>query len=228
MGLIKVPQSQYKYLTLLAMMYVTFMVAGTTVAYKMIQLGPFVATSASLIFPATFTLGGVISEVYGYVLAKRLVWQAMFCGILFAALVNLIVLLPGADGWTGEAAFQQILGNSLRFALAGTVGSLLGSMVNVYIISRWKVLVKGKYFALRSLGASTIGEFILVLITTFLAFVHTVPTPMLIKIFLFAYFSKVVYSLLLVWPAALITVILKKLEQIDIYDNYHTITPEQQ
>ncbi len=212
-------RQQYKYFYLLAMIYTTIMVAATTVAYKVVQIGPFIATSASVVFPVTFTLGGIISEVYGYEISKKLVFSSIFCGLLFAVIVNSCIYLPSPPNWQGQAAFTTTLGHTLRFAVSGTIGSLVGSYINIFSVTRWKALMKGKYFPLRSFGASTIGEFCLVLITTLLSFLGTLPTNMVFKMFLFAYVSKILYSLLLLWPAAIVAIMLKKSEGIDIFDN---------
>lgn len=220
-------KQQYKYFYLLAMIYTTIMVAATTVAYKVVEIGAFAATSASLIFPMTFTLGSIISEVYGYEISKKLIFASMFCGLLFAAIVNSCIYLPSPAEWSGQAAFTATLGHTFRFAVAGTLGSLIGSYVNVFAVTRWKALLKGKWFPLRSFGASTIGEFFLVSITTLLSFWGTLPDHMVFKMFLFAYFSKILYSSLLLWPAAIAAAALKKLEGIDVFDNRKESAQEQ-
>ncbi len=212
-------KKQYKYLSFLAMVYVTIMVSATTVAYKIVQIGPFTATCASIIFPFTFTLGGIISEVYGYKVSRRLIFSSIFCGLLFAAIINGCIYLPSPTDWNGQPAFKTTLGNAFRFAVSGTIGSLLSGYINIYAVTHWKVLLKGKYFAFRSFGASTIGEFVLVSLTTFLSFIGTLPTNMVFKMFLFAYLSKIFYSLTLLWPATMVAIILKKVENVDIFDN---------
>lgn len=212
-------QREYSYLNFLAILNLTVLVSASTVAYKIVQIGPFTATCSSLIFPVTFMLTGIISEVYGYDLSRRLLTETFFCGLVFAAIVNFCVYLPSPLDWHGQTSFFDVLGHTFRFSVAGTVGSIVGSHVNVFAVTRWKALLKGRYFILRILGASSIGQFFLVLITTFSAFLGMMPTEVVVRMFWFAFFSKIVYALVLLWPAALIVVLLKRHESVDVYDN---------
>ena len=212
------PKTQYKYYTLLACMYVTIMVASTTVAYKPVQIGPFTATASSLLFACTFAISSIIAEVYGRKTSKTLIWIVIPCGLLFTILITGLSHLPSPADWNKQAAFNYVLGSSMRFAAFGTVGSIISYHINIYLITKWKFLTSGKYFTLRTIGANSFGEFFLVAITTFGAFSGVYPTREVISIFAFAYISKIFFSFILAWPSALIATITKKRERLDVYD----------
>lgn len=212
------PKQHYQCFTLLALLYLTIMVASTSVAYKLVDVFGFIATASSLLFAITFAINSIIAEVYGAAVTRILINQIIPCGLVFSLLVTLVPHLPSPPNWHHQAAFNYVFGFSFRFSVFGTIGAWLSYKINTYLIQKWKFLTKGRYFPLRVIGANTIGEFFLVFITTFGAFYHVYPLPEVIDIFLFAYLSKFVYALILSWPSALIAMIIKRKEGIDVYD----------
>ncbi len=219
MNLSKSSIPQYKYFNLLALLYLTIMVVSTSVAYKPVKIWIFTATSSSLLFALTFSISSIIAEVYGREITKKLINQLIICGLIFSILVSIIPDLPAPNNWHHQAAYHYVFGFSFRFALFGTIGSFISYKINTYLITKWKFLTKGKYFPLRIIGANTIGEFFLVLITTFGAFYGVYPQHQVINMFAFAYVSKIIYALILSWPSALVAYYIKNKEGIDVYDN---------
>lgn len=211
-------KQQYKYFTRLSLFYLTIMVASTSIAYKPVKIWIFTATASSLLFALTFSISSIIAEVYGIKKSKELINQLILCGLIFSIIVTLVPHLPSPGDWHHQAAYDYVFGLSFRFAMFGTIGSWIAYRINVYLITKWKFLTRGRYFPLRVIGANTFGEFFLVLITTFGAFYHVYPLKEVISMFLFAYFSKIIYALLLSWPSAIIAVAIKRREGIDIYD----------
>ena len=156
---------EYKHYTLLALIYLTVMVASTSVAYKPVQVWKFTATASSLLFAFTFAISSIIAEVYGRKISKQLINQIIPCGLLFSCIVTFVPHLPSPANWHHQTDFNYVFDGSLRFAFFGTMGSWIAYRINIYLITKWKFLTKGKYFPLRVIGANTCGEFFLVLIT---------------------------------------------------------------
>jgi len=202
----------YKYFTLLSLVYLTVMVSSTSVAYKPVEIGSFIATASSLLFAFTFAVSSIIAEVYGKDDSMRLINQIIPCGLLFTAIITSIIHLPSPTNWHHQSDYSYVFGNSIRFALFGTIGCWISYRINTFLITKWKILTKGRYFPLRIIGANTIGEFFLVLITTFGAFYSVFPFHEVVNMFLFAYFSKIVFAFLLSWPSAFVAVIIKRKE----------------
>lgn len=203
----------YKYFTLLSMIYLTIMVSSTSVAYKPVEFGSIVATSSSLLFAFTFAISSIIAEVYGKESSMRLINQIIPCGLLFTVIVSLTIHLPSPSNWHHQADYSYVFGDSLRFAIFGTIGCWISYRINTFLITKWQILTRGKYFPLRIIGANTIGEFFLVLITTFGAFYGVFPLREVVSMFIFAYLSKIVFAFLLSWPSAFIAVIIQKKEK---------------
>jgi uncharacterized integral membrane protein (TIGR00697 family) len=216
--LLEEARPQYKYYTTLALFHLTIMVAATSVAYKPVKIFIFTATASSLLFALTFSVNSIIAEIYGKKKSKELINQIIPCGLLFSFIVSFIPYLPSPENWHHESDFLYVFGHSARFAIFGTIGSYISYRVNTYLISRWKKLTSGSFFPLRIVGANTFGEFFLVLITSFGAFYGVYPTSDVVSMFLFAYFSKIIYAIILSWPAAFIAIMIKRKEGVDVYD----------
>ncbi len=197
------------YLMVLALLFLTIMLASTSVAYKPLKIWIFSATASSLLFASTFAISSVIAEIYGQHVSKVLINIIIPCGLLFSAIVSLISHLPSPQYWHHQKDFNYVFGDSFRFAVFGTIGSIVSFRVNTYLISKWKFLTKGRYFPLRVIGANTCGEFFLVLITTFGGFYNIFSLHVVFKMFLFAYLSKIVYAFFLSWPAAFLASYIK-------------------
>lgn len=211
-------RKQYQYFTPLALLYLTITVTSTSVAYKPVDFFGVTVTASSLLFALTFAITSIIAEVYGRIKTKKLVNQVIFFGLLFSMLVTIIPKLPSPSTWHHQSDFSYVFGNSFRFALLGTIGSLLSYKINIFLITKWKKLTQGKLFPLRIIGANTCGEFFLVAIVTFGSFYELYSFNELMGMFIFAYLSKIFYAIILSWPSAFIAILLRKKEKIDVYD----------
>ncbi len=207
-----------RYILPVLMFYLMATLAADVVAYKLVQFGPLVESGATLIFPITYLLGDVVTEVYGYRVARQFIWLNLVCELLFALLVMGVIHLQPPHFWQGQLAFEQSLGHVLRFVLSGIVGNLMSDFLNVYLISKWKVFMRGQYFWLRSLGSTAISELVLVVVTGFFAFTGTMSLAHVFQLAGSAYVLEIVYALIFVWPGWLLILFLKKKEKLDTYD----------
>ncbi len=218
-------QSSHRYLVFFTALYITLPIAATVLSYRLVEIGPFLLKGGSLIYPLTYVLGDVITEIYGYKISRQLIWTSIICAYVFAMLITIIIHMPMPGFWHGEKAFETVLGHTLRFTIGGSIGSLLGSFINVYIISKTKIYTHGKYFWLRSLFSSSFGEIIQSIIVFSIAFLWIYPTPMIINMIATAFLFKCIYSLLTVGPANYLVYFLKRKTHIDVYDFNTKFTP---
>lgn len=203
--------SHFKYLTFLSMLYLTILLVSVLLDYKFISLGPVVASSATFVISLTFFLGDVIAEVYGYRIARQLVWSGVICLICFSTIGFLLEKLPTPPHYAEYGhAYHIILTLFFRASLANAIAILVGAFLNVYFITKWKVLVKGKYFWLRSLGSSAIGEALYTIFVVSLVNVGIVPFIHLIEILTISYFFKIMFNAFAVIPASFFAAFLKQ------------------
>lgn len=210
----------YKYLTFVLMLYMTIKLTTVILIYKVVDLKLFVATASTMIMPLWFVIGDIIAEVYGYRIAKNAVWMAIICQFIFAFLCYTAIGLESPLGWEGQEAYNQVLGKLPRVATASFLAILGGAFVNAYAISKWKILLQGRYFWLRSFGASVIGELIFTIIAYSFEFIGVTSISNVIHLMTVSFIAKLIFTPIMIIPSSIAVVYLKKAE--GVLDGYTT------
>ena len=210
--------SNFKYMRLMGMIYVTILLAATVLAYRIVLIGPIPEPGSTLIYTSSFYLANVFAEVYGPNASKKLIWESILCGYIFAFLLTGVNSLPAPTYWDNTGAFDQVLGHVLRFTNAGVVGYLLSAFLNVYLITKWKFKMGGRSFWLRSLLASAISEATATFIAGFITFCGMMPVKNIIIIMTSALTFKLLYGFVAIVPASFLAFFFKKIEA-DVYVN---------
>lgn len=209
-----------KYLLPLMMLYLMATLAADVVANKFVTLGPLLESGATLIFPLTYLIGDVVTEVYGYQVARKFIWLNLSCEFIFAILILMVINLDSPTSIPHQTEFKYSLGNMLRFVVSGMIANIVSDFLNIYLISRWKIFMKGQFFWFRSIASTAISELLLVVITGFSAFTGTIALMDVAKVAASAYVLEIAYAILFVLPGWWLIMFLKKAEGLDVYD-YH-------
>lgn len=217
--------TQYKCLTALSMLYMTVKLITIVLIYKVILIGPFSATASTLIMPFWFFIGDIIAEVYGYKISRHVIWMTLIFQFIFAFACFVMIKLNSPITWLHQEAYDQVLGKLPRVAFASFLAITFGAFINAYILTKWKILLKGKHFWLRSLGASMIGEAIFTFIAYVTEFLGIVSLSTLIQLMTISLVAKLIMGPLLVIPASIIARIIKKIEGVDAYDYSTNFNP---
>lgn len=204
--------TQFKYMNFLSMIYITFLMAATVMAYKVVRIGSITEPGSTLIYTFTFFIGNVYSELYGAGNAKKLLWQSIISGYLFAILITTVNAFPSPADWNLKEPFDIVLGHVLRFTNSGVIGYLLSSFFNIYLMTRWKYKLNGRYFWFRSLLASSLSEGMATFIAGFMTFWGMIPTISILMLMFNALVFKIIYGFFAVWPTSFIAYILKRKE----------------
>src|SRR3990167_984951 len=160
---------QYRYLTLLSMLYGAILQISVLLDYKFISIGSMVASSSTFVISITFFLTDVIAEVYGYQRAKSVIFSGVISLLCFSLIGFVLQKLPTPDEYHQYAqAYHVILNLLFRAGISNAIAIVIGALFNIYYVSKWKVILKGKYFWLRSLISSAIGEAIYTIFVVFL------------------------------------------------------------
>lgn len=218
----------YKFILFIAMLFVTVDLAAVSVAYKMVSLNFLFAinSGATFIFPLTYALGDIVADVYGYNMAKKLVWLSLFLQFIFASLITAVIHLPNPVYWNADHAYYLVFGSILKFVLAGTAANLVSNFMNIYIVSKLKIPFEGKLFWLRSLISTVISGFFLVAIVIAIGFSgNELDLAQSWVMFKSTYSLELLYAFILVIPAAMVTKFLKRVENVDVYDNDTNFNP---
>lgn len=206
-------QDYFKYMRILSMIYVTFLMSATVMAYKLVDIWGIVEPGSTLIYTFTFFLGNIYAELYGQNYTKKLIWESIITGYIFAFLITLINFFPSPSYWNLYEEFNKVIGHVLRFTNAGVIGYLLSAFLNAYLFTKWKYKLKGKYFWARSLLASSISEGFATFIAGFITFIGMMPTMKILTVMVNALLFKIAYGFIAVWPATFIAYVLKRNEK---------------
>ena len=194
-------------------------------ATKIILIGPWAAPAGVLIFPIAYIINDVIVEVWGYRKARLIIWSGFAVNVLAALFFTLAVAVPSAPFWQNQEAFSTILGSTPRIILASLMAYLIGSFLNAYVMSRVKVLMKGKDFSVRAILSTLVGETADSMIFISIAFAGILPANILIGMILTQACIKTVYEIL-VLPFTIVAVNwVKKVEGVDSYDESVSYNP---
>lgn len=201
-----------RYLPSLAMFYVTIKVLTVLMIYKIITFYGLPVSASTFIIPMWFIIGDIIAEIYGYKIAKRLVWLALACQFLFAFIAGAFSYIPSPAVVTNHITYDTILRKLPRVAIASFIGIVVGGLFNAYIISKWKFLLRGKYFMLRSFGASTLGELLFTICVYCIEFFGLTANSNIVMLAIDSYLIKIVINALLTIPAGFVVTFLKHKE----------------
>ena len=204
-------------------MSVTCLITANIIAVKIISFGPVILPAAVLIFPLNYIFGDIITEVYGYRWARRIIWLGFGCNLIFVCFSWIGGLLPAAAVWDNQAAYDTILGYTPRLLLASFTGYLVGEFVNSILMARLKVATRGRWLWLRTISSTLVGEGLDTTLFIIIAFIATpVFTPLLI---LYHWSAKVILEVLATPLTYRAVAYLKRKDRIDTYDETTNFNP---
>lgn len=207
--------STAKYLMMLSMFYAVILSVCGLFTYRPVLLFHHFSFSASdFIYPLSYVVSDIICEVYGFAQARRLIWFGLMACFLFAFITSTTDHLPYPSDYAGKAqAYTVVLGSYIRLTFAGLFSMVLGEFLNTIVITRLRILLKGKWFWLRSIGSTAVGSGIDTLIEYTVAFSGLVSLGFFFKWVLFAYLFRILYAAVMGGPANLIVYFLRKSER---------------
>ena len=178
-----------------------------------------------LFFPLGYVIGDVLTEVYGYARARRVIW-AGFAALLFMAFMSwVVVALPPAPGWPGQAAYESVFGQVWRIVFASITAFWAGEFINSYVMARMKIWTGGKHLWSRTIGSTVVGQGIDSLIFYPLAFLGTWSNEQVISVMITNWLLKVGWEVVLTPVTYGVVGWLKRKEGVDIFDEGTNFSP---
>lgn len=153
-----IPVQKSAYPVLLAL-FTTIFILSNIVSTKGVQVGPLVTDGAFFLFPAAYVIGDVISECYGFRAARRAVWTGFLAMIIAVSTFYVVILLPAASFYEGQAAFAATLGLVPRIVVASLSGYAAGQLLNAWLLTLMKDRLGERGLWKRLLGSTVVGEF---------------------------------------------------------------------
>ncbi len=214
-----------KYLPLLSALFITILIISNIIAVKIASFGGFFLPAAIVLFPISYLLSNIITEVYGYAVTRRIIWTGFICNIVAVCFIWLSISLPPAPFFTQQAAFSSILGPSLRILTASFIAFTIGGFANAFIMATLKVRTSGRFLWLRAITSTIVGEGLDSLLFLSLAFAGSFTAAQIASLILTQWAAKVLFEIVAVPVTYAATGFLKRSEKIDHYDTETDFTP---
>lgn len=216
----------YQYLAFLSITYFCIMLFNAILTNCYVGSNKFFILGGTLTSPFVFLIDNIIAEIYGFEITKNIIIFSIIAQTVFVLLCQVILNLPHPEFFTTHHEFEHIFGWSLvRIHTSGCVAYLAAILFNTKVLTRWKVLLKGDKFWLRSLGSCAISEILYSFIAILLMEIQSIPLPYIFKVIALSYSIKLTYNFVFALPAQHIINHIREKTGIDVYDFNHKFIP---
>jgi uncharacterized integral membrane protein (TIGR00697 family) len=180
-----------------------------------------------LFFPVSYVIGDVLTEVYGYANARRCIWAGFAATIFMAFMSWVVVAMPPAAGWDGQAAYESVFGQVPRIVMASMLAFWAGEFVNSFVLAKMKIWTKGKHLWSRTIGSTVFGQAVDSALFYPLAFAGAAGWTMaaVIKVSATQWFLKVAWEVLLTPVTYAVVGFLKRREGVEVFDTATDFSP---
>jgi len=201
--------------------------AGKVAVVTLPFIGEWPFGAGILFFPVSYVIGDVLTEVYGYARARRVIWVGFAATLFMAFMAWIVVALPPAPDWTNQAAYETVFGQVPRIVFASMCAFWAGEFVNAYVLARMKVWSGGRHLWMRTIGSTVVGQGVDSLIFYPLAFLGAAGwTGELVVTVLFTQWAlKVGWEVLLTPVTYAVIGALKRAEGVDVFDRETDFSP---
>ena len=216
----------YKYYDLVMALFVTILLCSNVIgAAKVCTVWGFTFGAGVLFFPISYIFNDVLTEVYGYARARKVVW-AGFGAIIFASFMSWVVVsLPPAEGWNDQRAYMAVFGQTPRIVFASLTAFFVGEFANSYVLAKMKVKTSGRHLWMRTIGSTIIGEAVDSAVFYPVAFLGVWETNLVVTVMMSNYMIKVLWEAFVTPVTYKVVGFLKRAEQEDYYDIDTDFTP---
>ena len=227
------PVGRYRYYDFVMAAFVTVLVCSNLIGPAKIAqvdlpvLGAITFGAGALFFPVSYVFGDILTEVYGYARARRVIWCG-FAALMFASfMAAVVVALPPAPFWRHQAAYEVAFGATWRIVGASMVAYFCGEFVNSFVLAKMKIATAGRWLWSRTIGSTIAGEAVDSALFYPLAFYGSgiIPNDKLPVVMLAQFIMKVGVEVVLTPVTYKIVGALKKAENEDYYDRSTRFTP---
>ncbi len=236
----------FRYYDFVMAAFVTVLLLSNIIgASKLSTLGGLTFGAGILFFPIGYVIGDVLTEVYGYARARRVIW-AGFGALVFMAVMSWVVLeMPPAQDWwcsgtdaltlkSGDASgsgavcqatYESVFGSAWRIVLASIMAFWAGEFVNSYVLARMKVATGGRFLWMRTIGSTIVGQGIDSLIFYPIAFLGIWESEQVLLVMVTNWAMKVAWEAALTPATYVVVGALKRREGVDVFDEGTDFTP---
>ena len=219
-------QRSYRYYDMIMAAFVTVLLCSNLIgASKVCTIWGFTFGAGVLFFPISYIFGDILTEVYGYARARKVVWSG-FGAMIFASFMSWTILqFPPAEGWPYQAAFETVFAATPRIVAASLIAYFCGEFCNSYVLAKMKIFTSGRFLWMRTIGSTIVGEGVDSLIFYPLAFYGTWQSHLVLQVMTGNYLLKVGWEVVNTPLTYRVVSFLKRVEDEDYYDRKTRFTP---
>lgn len=208
-----------KIFIILGSLNITCLLISNIITIKTINISGLIFTAGNILFPITYILNDVFTEVYGFKKARFIIWISFFCNLLMVIIFGITIALPVDETFEMQSALVNILGSTPRILFASFISFLIGNFANSIVLSKMKVKTKGKYLALRTITSTLIGEGLDTLLFIPIVFIGTLDLKSILFLMIDTYILKVLLEVVLTPITYKVVKFIKRKENVDTFDN---------
>ena len=205
--------------------FTTCLITANIIAVKMIRVFGLIVPAGIIIFPLSYVFGDILTEVYGYRQARRVIWLGFLCNLVVVAAIWVAQILPGAPFWDAQGAYERVLGYTPRLLAASFVAYLAGEFTNSFVLAKMKIATGGRWLWTRTIGSTLAGQALDSAIFIALAFAGAIPGSMLLTAIVTQWLFKSAYEAAITPFTYWVVGFLKKREGVDVYDRDTNFNP---
>ena len=194
-------------------------------ASKLASVHGYTFGAGILFFPVSYVLGDVLTEVYGYANARRCVWTGFAALIFMAFMSYVVVAMPPAAGWDGQAAYVSVFGNTWRIVAASVIAFWAGEFVNSFVLAKMKILTGGKHLWSRTIGSTVFGQAVDSAIFYPIAFLGVWSNGQVLTVLVTNWLLKVLWEVVLTPVTYAVVGWLKRREGVEVFDTGTDFSP---
>ncbi|MBS1962475.1 MAG: queuosine precursor transporter [Bdellovibrionales bacterium] len=216
----------YKYYDFVMVAFVVILLTSNLIgAAKVCEWHGFTFGAGIFFFPLSYVFGDVMTEVYGYARARKIVWAGFAAMIYASFMAEIIIRMPPSPIWPNQAALETMFGSTWRIVVASLTAYFCGEFMNSYVMAKMKVKTEGKHLWMRTIGSTIVGEAVDSVIFYPIAFLGIWETPLVLKVLVGNYFLKVGWEVVMTPFTYKIVAFLKKSEHEDFFDRDTDFSP---
>ena len=215
----------YKYLNHIVLWNVFFAVICIPTAGKLIDVAGIPLSISIYYFPFVYILADILTEVYGYAVARRVLWYCVFAQLLVIAVFEFVILYPPSTVMTNNQSYVDVLSTAPRLVLFGTLAMFAGDTANNYVLAKMKVWTNGRFISARFVASTLCGQIVNTTVFYIFGLWGMIPTRVLTESIVVASLSKVSLELILLPVTLRISSWLKRVENVDYFDRATDFNP---
>ena len=209
----------------LGMLFTVCLIVSNIIEQKLILIGSVEATAGLLIFPISYIINDLIAEVWGYRKVRLIIWNGFLMNFLAVIVFKISIWVPGSENFSNQEAFASVLGNTQRIVIASFIAFLFGAFLNAFVMSKMKIMQRGRGFSIRAVVSTLVGEGADSIVFFTIAFSGLIPFNDMWVLILTQTGMKTGYEIIALPITNKLVKWVKKREEVDVFDTEISYNP---